>query len=144
MTRAVKSSWVAAKARSRAVERTKAAGNKASQKKATRKVSGKGADRFERLAEALLRRPDVSRGTMMGFPCLRASGGFFACVHHEGDSLIVKLPARRVADEVDIGQGEPFAPAGRVFREWLLIPLEHSRRWKGLLEEAYAFVSGDA
>jgi len=106
-----------------------------------RKVEGKGAQRFERLAESLLRRPGVSRGTMMGFPCLRVRGDFFACVHHEGHSLIVKLPAERVADEVDVGNGEPFAPNGRVFREWLLVPLEHSRRWKGLLDEAHDFVS---
>jgi hypothetical protein len=105
-------------------------------------MAGPGWDRFECLAEALLERPEVSRGTMMGFPCLRVAGDFFACIHHEGTSLIVKLPAERVSRAVASGEGEPFAPSGRVFREWLLVPLRHSRRWKKLLDEAYTFVSG--
>ncbi|MFM2073098.1 MAG: hypothetical protein RLZZ623_3362, partial [Actinomycetota bacterium] len=34
--------------------------------------------KFWDLAEELLQRPDVSRSTMMGLPCLRLDGAFFA------------------------------------------------------------------
>ena len=37
-----------------------------------------GEERFWELAEPLLARPDVTRSTMMGFPCLRVRGQFFA------------------------------------------------------------------
>jgi hypothetical protein len=109
-----------------------------------KKVEGKGADLFEELARPLLKRRQVTRGTMMGFPCLRAKGGFFACVHHDGTNLIVKLPANRVNEAVASGEGEPFAPAGRVFREWLEVPLARSASWNDLLAEAYAFVAGSS
>ena len=33
---------------------------------------------FWRTAAALMSHPDVSEGTLMGFPCLRVGGGFFA------------------------------------------------------------------
>jgi hypothetical protein len=39
------------------------------------------------------------------------------------------------------GQGEPFAPAGKVFREWVSIPKRDRRRWRSLLRESVAFVA---
>jgi hypothetical protein len=35
---------------------------------------------------------------------------------------LVKLPQPRVGQLIAAGHGEPFAPAGRVFREWVAIP----------------------
>jgi hypothetical protein len=35
----------------------------------------------------------------------------------------------------------PFAPAGKVFREWAAIPKPDRRRWKKLLVEAITFVA---
>ena len=32
------------------------------------------------LAGQLLAEPGVTRSTMMGYPCLRANGAFFACI----------------------------------------------------------------
>ena len=70
---------------------------------------------------------------MMGFPCLRLHGRFFASVDRRTQALLVKLPADRVAALVASGEGEPFAPAGRVFREWVAFPRTDRRRWRSLL-----------
>jgi hypothetical protein len=37
------------------------------------------------------------------------------------------------------GHAEPFAPAGRVFREWAALPRPDPRRWWTLLNEAKRF-----
>ncbi len=54
---------------------------------------------------------------------------------------MVKLPADRVAELVESGEGESFAPAGRVFREWVAIPTFDADRWAAFIEESIAFVS---
>ena len=89
-------------------------------------------DRFWDLAEPLLlTRVGVTRSTMMGFPCLRINGGFFASFDRKNGQLVVKLPAERVAELV----------AGRTFREWAAIPTSVSEGWAALLDEALAFVA---
>lgn len=99
-----------------------------------------GEAKFWDLAEPLLGRADVTRSTMMGFPCLRIRGQFFASTDRTTGALLVKLPEARVEKLVDAGRAEPFAPAGRRFREWASIPYERSRAWKRLLDEAFTFV----
>ena len=84
----------------------------------------------------------VTKGTMMGFPCLRADGQFFACLDREGDDLIVKLPAERVRELVEEAVGQSFAPAGRVFKEWVALPPSSREHWPTLMAEAQAFVAG--
>jgi len=98
---------------------------------------------FEALSEQMLEIENISRGTMMGFPCLRCDGDFFASADHKTGDLIVKLPAERVQELIGEGTGQPFAPAGRTFREWVLITGRDSRRWKKLLHEALEFVFGE-
>lgn len=95
----------------------------------------------EMSADALAR-PDVATGTMMGFPCLRVAGAFFASCDHRTGDLIVKLPRDRVARLVADGVGKPFAPAGRTFRDWVLIDNRDETRWHALIDEARRFVSG--
>jgi hypothetical protein len=94
------------------------------------------------LAEDLLEDPAVTRSTMMGYPCLRADGAFFACVERNTGHLIVKLRAARVTELITSGQALPFAPNGRVFREWAALPVPDSDKWTVLLEEGRSFVSG--
>jgi hypothetical protein len=98
---------------------------------------------FWELAHDLLTEPGVTRSTMMGYPCLRAGGAFFACVERSTGHLVVKLPADRVNDLVGSGLGLPFAPNGRVFREWAACPIPDPEEWAALLGEARAFVSGN-
>jgi hypothetical protein len=75
-------------------------------------------DFFWEASAAVLAHGGVATGTMMGFPCLRFAGAFFASCDHRSGDLIVKLPRHRVEHLIQAGAGEPFAPAGRTFREW--------------------------
>jgi hypothetical protein len=93
-------------------------------------------ERFWTLAKPLLRRAGVTRSTMMGFPCLRLDGDFFASRDHRTGELVVKLNEERARALIDAGKAEPFAPNGRRFREWLTVPHRRHRSWPVLLEEA--------
>lgn len=101
-----------------------------------------GEELFWQLAQPLLAEPAVVRSTMMGYPCLRLDGRFFASVDPRTQALLVKLPAARVNALIGAGHGEPFAPAGRVFREWVALPRPDRRRWRALLDEASRFAAG--
>jgi hypothetical protein len=97
--------------------------------------------RFWSLAEPLLDLPNVTRSTMMGLPCLRVDGAFFASWDRNTGALLVKLSEARVDELIAKGRAEPFAPAGRRFREWAAIPITHARAWRALVDEAYQHVS---
>lgn len=90
---------------------------------------------FWKLANPLLHQPGVTRSTMMGFPCLRLDGDFFASCDHRTGNLVVKLDEERVTALIDAGRAEPFAPNGRSFREWASIPPERKRAWPRLLDD---------
>lgn len=99
-------------------------------------------DRFWEVAEPLLARAGVTRSTMMGLPCLRVDGGFFAAFDRQTGDLVVKLPEARVDELVGSGRAQSFAPAGRRFREWAAVSPSRRRSWPTLLDEALAFVAG--
>jgi hypothetical protein len=96
----------------------------------------RGEERFWALAAPLLRQAGVTRSTMMGFPCLRLDGDFFASCDHRTGFLVVKLDEQRVSELLAAGKAEPFAPNGRRFREWATIPTGRQRSWAPLLDEA--------
>ena len=77
----------------------------------------------------------------MGGRCARVDGEFLALVDFKGSGLVVKLPPARVAELIAEGVGRPFAPAGKVFGEWVSIPQLDRGQWRLLLEEAVAFVA---
>lgn len=81
---------------------------------------------------------------MMGFACLRSgtTGGFVATAHRSTGDLVVKLPKARVAELIDEGVGASFAPAGKVFSEWVAVSADHEQRWDALVNEAIEFVDG--
>jgi hypothetical protein len=97
-------------------------------------------ERFWQHAAPLLGRRDVSRSTMMGLPCLRVRGAFFASFDRRTGDLLVKLSEERVHELVESGRAIHFAPAGRTFREWAAVPPARSRSWPKLLGEALEFV----
>ncbi len=99
-------------------------------------------DFFWDLAEPFLARSDVDEGSLMGFPCVRVGGDFFSTCDHRTGHLIVKLDRDRVADLITEGIGEPFAPAGKVFKEWMLVERRDEAEWVALMDEAYEFVKG--
>lgn len=96
-------------------------------------------DRFWELAAPLMGDGAVTRSTMMGYPCLRYRGRFFASIDRTTGALLVKLPQDRVAQAIRQGHGRAFAPAGRTFREWVAVPATQARRWDALMREALAF-----
>lgn len=77
----------------------------------------------------------------MGGRCARVGGEFLGLVDFKGSGLVVKLPRQRVQELIDAGVGRPFAPAGRVFSEWVSIPQRDRRRWRSLLREGVDFVA---
>jgi hypothetical protein len=97
---------------------------------------------FWELTGPLLAQPGVTRSTMMGRPCLRIRGAFFASCDRRSGDLLVKLPEVRVDQLVASGKAQGFAPAGRRFREWAAVPLGRSRSWGHLIAEALGFVAG--
>jgi hypothetical protein len=96
---------------------------------------------YDELTDDLLYDPAVGRSTMMGYPCVRRAGRFFASFDPRAEALVVKLPRERVADVISDGDGEPFAPNGRVFREWVMIPEPDRDVWERLLGEARDFAA---
>ena len=96
---------------------------------------------FWQLAEELAAAdPRIVEGTIMNGRCLRVGREFLALVDFKGSGLVVKLPKGRVEGIIESGDGRPFAPAGRVFKEWLSVPEPNRRRWRSLLREGIEFV----
>ena len=96
---------------------------------------------WELIEELQLEDPRVEEGTIMGGRCARVAGEFLGLVDFKGSGLVVKLPSARVERLIDQGVGQPFAPAGKVFKEWVSIPQRDRRRWRALLREGVAFVA---
>ena len=86
-----------------------------------------GVARFWELAQPLLDQAGVTRSTMMGFPCLRLHGDFFATCDRRSGDLVVKLDQEQVTRLIHAARAEPFAPNGRRFRAWAAIPYERRR-----------------
>jgi hypothetical protein len=96
---------------------------------------------YDGLTDDLLYDPAVGRSTMMGYPCMRRAGGFFASFDTRAEALVVKLPHQRVAELIAERTGEPFVPNGRVFREWVTISNPDPITWRQLLVEARDFAT---
>ena len=84
--------------------------------------------------------PRVAEGTIMGGRCARVEGEFLALADFKNSGLVVKLPRERVDQLIESGIGRSFAPAGRVFKEWVSVPEPDRELWMQLLREGVAFV----
>lgn len=96
---------------------------------------------WELIEEFQLEDPRVEEGTIMGGRCARVGGEFLGLVDYKGSGMVVKLPRARVAELIDQGVGQSFAPANKVFKEWLSVPKRDRRRWRSLLREGIEFVA---
>jgi hypothetical protein len=94
---------------------------------------------YDELTDDLLYDPAIGRATMMGYPCVRLAGRFLASYDDKARCLVVKLPRERVTGLIEEGTGDPFAPAGKVFREWVSIPTVDRVLWQQVLAEAVEF-----
>ncbi len=95
--------------------------------------------RFGEIVQALADEPGVrlqeTKG--FGFGGLTVTGKLFATPR--GETLLLKLPAPRVAELIAAGEGAAFdAGKGKPMREWVLA-LPHAA-WPDLAREALAFV----
>jgi hypothetical protein len=98
---------------------------------------------FWELADALRAAdPRVTEGTIMGGRCLRVGPEFLALVDYKGSGLVVKLDRSRVGELVASGVGRPFAPAKKVFHEWVSVPEPDRTVWSTLLNEGVALAAG--
>ena len=91
---------------------------------------------YDTLTDDLLYDPAIGRATMMGYPCVRLAGRFLASYDEKAGSLVVKLPHDRVTELVENGSGDPFAPAGKVFRDGSRSPPSTEPDSDTLLDEA--------
>jgi hypothetical protein len=96
-------------------------------------------DLYDELTDDLLYDPAIGRATMMGYPCVRLAGRFLASYDDKARCLVVKLPRERVTGLMENGTGDPFAPTGKVFREWVSIPTVDRVLWQQVLAEAVEF-----
>jgi hypothetical protein len=102
-----------------------------------------GQEAWERIGTELMATdPSIDWSTMMGLPCLRVDGAFFASLDKRSGDLVVKLPADEVGARIERGAGKPFAPAGKVFREWLAIEAGDVAAWRAAMADALSFVRG--
>jgi hypothetical protein len=104
--------------------------------------------RFAALVEALADRPGVrppeqNPGRGFAASALTVDGAIFAMPGR--GSLVVKLPAPRVAELIQAGVGAPFdAGKGRPMREWVALPDASRAEDLALAEEALIFVRSRA
>jgi hypothetical protein len=96
---------------------------------------------FGALIEALAGRDDITIGQGRGFGAgtLQVDGRIFAIGRAE--SVVLKLPATRVAELIAAGDGVPFdSGKGRPMKEWVTVSSQPSERLVELALEAVAFV----
>ena len=100
-----------------------------------------GEEHFWKLAGELQERDRrIVVGQIMSSRCLRVGKEFLALYDTKQAGMVVKLPRERVEALLEAGKGKAFAPAGRVFREWVLVGDATRRQWRRLLREGADFV----
>jgi len=96
---------------------------------------------FWDVAQPLLAAGTAIEGELMRSRCIRVGQEFLAMPEYRTGDLIVKLPKDRVAELINSGVGLAFAPAKKVFKEWVQVPGRDEALWTGLLAEGLEFVS---
>lgn len=82
--------------------------------------------------------PPEPCGQRFGSSALRVNGRILAMVSR--GRIVLKLPARRVAELIAAGQGEPYdAGKGRPLKEWVCLEPNQGANWLGLATEALEF-----
>lgn len=83
----------------------------------------------------------AEEGVLMRSRCLRVGGEFMAMAEYRTGDLVAKLPRDRVDELIGDGLGLAFAPAKKVFREWVQVTGRDEAAWRSILDEAHGFVS---
>lgn len=94
---------------------------------------------FQVVVDAFTNDPTVSQTKMFGAPGLKVNGKFFA-TYFKG-ALVIKLPAERVEELVQVKKGDYFDPGmGKKMKEWLALDEQSADQWVNLAKEAKQFV----
>lgn len=96
---------------------------------------------YEELMFKFIESHGAEESTMMGTPCLRYKGQFFAMMFEKEDALIVKLHEERVLDLIENKTGKEFNFTKKKFKEWVLIPKSNEAHYESLMLEALNFVA---
>lgn len=96
---------------------------------------------FWDVAQPLLAAGKADEGELMRSRCVRVGEEFLAMPEYRTGDLVVKLPKHRVVELIEAGDGLAFAPAKRVFSEWVQVPARDEALWTQLLDEGFEFVS---
>lgn len=92
---------------------------------------------FDELAQAMSW-SGVRRAHMMGRPMLSIDRRMLACLDHGNLGLRLGRGTPRHAAALSIAGAEPFAPGdrGRVFHDWIALPLEAKSHWAAFAYDA--------
>ena len=98
---------------------------------------------FDAVATRLVaENPELEQARMFGSVGLRTESGKFAGFAR-GEELVVKLPAERVGELLDSGEGSVFdAGRGRPMKEWVVLHPADEAALESYLLEARGFVAG--
>ncbi len=91
---------------------------------------------YEYLEYKLIDVHGAEKSTMMGSPCLRYKGQFFAMMFEREDALIIKVHEKRVNELIEQGKGREFNFTKKRFKEWVLIPRNFEDHYEELMLEA--------
>lgn len=95
--------------------------------------------RYERVVEPFLDR-GAKKGSMFGMPIVKVRDKVFAGTY--GDAMTFKLGEDGTVKALRLKGVEAFEPmAGRAMKGWVLVPLEHAKRWPALAEQAWTFMT---
>ncbi len=91
---------------------------------------------YEELEYKFIELHGAEKSTMMGTPCLRYKGQFFAMMFDREDALILKVPEKRVNELIETGKGREFNFTKKRFKEWVLISRDFENEYEELMLEA--------
>ena len=96
------------------------------------------AARWDDLTAEYLAKPGVTLERAFSRISLMVGGKLFASAGHGG--LLIKVPAPRVSELIENGEGQPFSTGGnRVMREWVVVT--PATDWRALAAESMEFVA---
>jgi len=99
------------------------------------------AARWDDLTAEYLAKPGVTLERAFSRISLMVGGKLFASAGHGG--LLIKVPAPRVSELIENGEGQPFSTGGnRVMREWVVVT--PATDWRALAAESMEFVATQA
>ena len=84
--------------------------------------------------------PDATESKMFGAKCLKAPNGKALALYYK-ECMVFKLRGDAADEALSLDGAQMFTPMeGRPMNGWIQVPFDYADRWKGLAEEALAYV----